>query len=105
MMYRKNNNLFDPELHLIKTKPQIKNKLKALLNELKKFKVPTTSVIDYKTRNNRKIFHSSTKLIACDSDIDGAFKSMHQSVMTKMKNYAIIKHSLKILECQYKEKM
>ena len=104
MMYRKNNNLFDPELHLIKTKPQIKNKLKALLNELKKFKVPTTSVIDYKTRNNRKIFHSSTKLIACDSDIDGAFKSMPQSVMTKRKNYAIIKHSLKILECQYKER-
>ena len=99
MMYRKNNDLFDPELHLINTKPEIKNKLKALLNELKKFKVQTTSVIDYKARNNRKIFHLSTKLIACDSDIDGAFKSMHQSVMTKMKNYAIIKHSLKISEC------
>ena len=91
-MYRKNNDLFDPESHLI-------NKLKALLNELKKFKVQTTSVIDYKARNNCKIFHLSTKLIAFDSDIDGAFKFMHQSVMTKMKNYAIIKHSLKILEC------
>ena len=98
-MYRKNNNLFDPGLHLINTKPKIKNKLKALLNELEKFKVQTTSDIDCKARNNRKIFHLSTKLIACDSDIDGAFKSMHQSVMTKMKNYAIIKHSLKILEC------
>ena len=98
-MYRKNNNLFDPELHLINTKPEIKNKLKALLSELKKFKVQTTSVIDCKATNNRKIFHLSTKLIACDSDNDRAFKSMHQSVMTKMKNYAIIKHSLKILEC------
>ena len=98
-MYRKNNNLSDPGLHLINTKPEIKNKLKALLNELEKFKVQTTSDIDCKARNNRKIFHLSTKLIAYDSDIDGAFKSMHQSVMTKMKNYAIIKHSLKILEC------
>ena len=32
-------NLFDPELHLIKTKSEIKNKLKGFLNELKKFKV------------------------------------------------------------------
>ena len=35
-----------------------------------------------------KIFHSSTKLIASDSDIDEAFKSMHQSIITKIKNYA-----------------
>ena len=32
-------NLFDPELQLINTKPMIKNKLKELLSELKKFKV------------------------------------------------------------------
>ena len=32
-------NLFDPELQLINTKPMIKNKLKKLLSELKKFKV------------------------------------------------------------------
>ena len=32
-------NLFDPELQLINTKPMIKNKLKQLLSELKKFKV------------------------------------------------------------------
>ena len=31
-------NLFDPELQLTNTKPEIKNKLKALLNELKKFR-------------------------------------------------------------------
>ena len=34
-------------------------------------------------------FHSSTKLIASYSDIDEAFKSMHQSIMTKIKKYAI----------------
>ena len=34
-------NLFDPELQLINTKPVIKNKLKELLSELKKFKVQT----------------------------------------------------------------
>ena len=32
-------NLFDSELRLINTKPMIKNKLKELLNESKKFKV------------------------------------------------------------------
>ena len=31
-------NLFDPELQLLNTKPVIKNKLKALINELKKNK-------------------------------------------------------------------
>ena len=101
-------NLFDPELQLINTKPVIKNKLKELLSELKKFKIQTLLFLDYKKRNDRKIFHSSAKLIASDSDIDEAFKSMHQSIMTKIKNYAckncidfdvIIKHSIKILEC------
>ena len=99
---------FDSELQLINTKPMIKNKLKELLSELKKFKVQTILVLDYKKRNDRKIFHSSAKLIASDSDIDEAFKSMHQSIMTKIKNYAckdwivldvIIKHSIKIFEC------
>ena len=75
---------------------------------MEKFKVQTTLVLDYKKRNNRNIFHSSAKLIASDSDIDEAFKSMHQSIMTKIKNYAckdwivldvIIKHSIKIFEC------
>ena len=49
----------------------------------------------------------SAKLIASDSDIDEAFKSMHQSIMTKTKIYAckdwivlglIIMHSIKIFE-------
>ena len=31
------SNLFDPQLQLINTKPMIKNKLKELLSELKKF--------------------------------------------------------------------
>ena len=66
----------------------IKNKLRELLNELKKFRVQTILVLDYKKRNHCKIFHSCTKLIASDSDIDKAFISMHQSIMTKIKNYA-----------------
>ena len=61
-------------------------------------------------RNHRKIFHSSVELSAADSDIDEAFKSMHQSIMTKMENSAgenwivvetILKHSSKIFECAY----
>ena len=51
------SNLFDPELHLINTKPTIKNKLKELLSELKKFKVQKILVLEYKKRNDRKIFH------------------------------------------------
>ena len=76
-------NIFDPELQLISTKPVIKNKLKELLGELKKFKVQTILVLDYKKRNDSKIFYSCTKLIASDSEIDQAFKSMHQSINDK----------------------
>ena len=79
------DNIFDPELQLINTKLIIENKLKELLGELKKLKVQTILVLDYKKRNNCKIFHSSTELVASDSDIDEAFKSMLQSIMTKLK--------------------
>ena len=61
------------------TKLVIKNKLKELVNELKKFKVQTILVLHYKETNDFKIFHSSAKLL----DIDEAFKSMHQSIMVK----------------------
>ena len=96
-------NLFDPESQLINTKPMIKNKLKEFLSELKKFKVQAVLILDYKKRNDLKIFHSSTKLTASDSDIDEAFKSMHQSIMANIDNYdceywialdVIIKHSV-----------
>ena len=56
-----------------------------MLSELQKFKVQIILVLDYKKRNDRKIFHSSAKLIASDSDIDEEFKSMYQSIMTKNK--------------------
>ena len=100
-------NIFDPEIQLIKTKPMVKKRFKKLLSGLKKFKVQEPLVIDYKKRNDHKVFHSSTKLIATDSDIDKAFLSMHQSIMTKTKNDfcedwivldVIIKHIIKIFE-------
>ena len=59
-------NIFDPELQLVKTKPVINNKLKGLLSELQKFKVQTMLVLDYKKRNNHKIFYASATLIASD---------------------------------------
>ena len=89
------------------TKPLIKNKLKGLLSELKKFKVQTVLALDYKKKNDSQIFYSYTKLIDSDLDVDEAFKSMHQSLI-KIKNYvckdysvldAIIKHNIKISEC------
>ena len=90
----------------------MKNKLKGLLSASKKFKVQSILVLEHQKRNDHKIFHSSTKLTADDSDIDEAFKSMHQSIITKIKNSAsedwvvetIVKHSIKIFECQYRQK-
>ena len=81
-------NIFYSELQRINTKLTIKNKLKEFLSELKMVKVQTILVLDFKKRNDCKIFHSRTKLIASDSNTDEAFKSMHQSIMTKIKNYA-----------------
>ena len=81
-------NIFGQELQLINTKPMIKNKLKEFLSKLKKLKIHAILVLDYKKRYDCNIFHSSTKLIASDSGIDESFKSMHQSIMTKIKNYA-----------------
>ena len=78
-------NLLDPGIQLIDTKPVIKNKLKELLSELRKFKVQAILTLDHKKRNDRKIFHSCTKLITSDSDINEACKSMHQSIVTKIK--------------------
>ena len=69
-------NIFDPELQLIDTKPKIKNKLKELLIKLKMFKIQKILGLDYKKRNDRKIFRSSGKLIASDSDIDETFSSI-----------------------------
>ena len=59
-------NLFDPELQLIYTKHTIKNKLKELLSDFKKFKVQAILVLVYKIRNDFKIFHSSSKIAASD---------------------------------------
>ena len=67
----------------------IKNKLKELLSELKKFKVQIILVLEYKKRNDRKTIYLSAKLIASNSDIDEAFKSMHQSIMTKIKKLCL----------------
>ena len=41
-------NLFDPELELINSKAMVKNKLKELLSELKKFQVQTILVKEKK---------------------------------------------------------
>ena len=54
-------NLLNPELQLTNTKLVIKSKLEGLLNDLKKFKVQTILVLDYKKRDDNQIFHSCTK--------------------------------------------
>ena len=64
--YVKMLNIFEAELKLINTKLMLKNKLKKLLSKSKKFKAETIIVLEYRKRNDCKIFHSSTKLIASD---------------------------------------
>ena len=79
-------NLFDRELQLINTKPMIKNNMKELLSELKKFKLQMISILEYKKRNDCKIFHSSTNLIASVSEINETFIiSMHRKILTRTK--------------------
>ena len=63
----------------------IKNKLKVLLRELKKFRQ-----YECKKRNNRKIFHSSTKFSG-NSDIDESFKSMYQKYYDKNEKPMLVK--------------
>ena len=74
--------------------------MKKLLSELKKYKVQTILTLKL-----------NAKLIASDSDIDEAFKSMHQNIMAEITNSTskywtdierIIKHGIKIFECYYK---
>ena len=81
-------NIFYPEIQMINTKCMMKTKLIKLLSELNSFKNKTILVLEYAKRSYDKIFHSSAKLIPIDSDIDKAFKSKHQSIMTRIKNYA-----------------
>ena len=75
---------------------------------MKKFKVQTILVLECKKRNDCKIFHSSVKIVVSDSDTVEAFTYMHQSIMTKIKNYAsedwsvldvIIRHSIETFAC------
>ena len=101
-------NLFDLKSQLINTTLVLKSKLEELLIEMKMFIVQAILILDYKKKNDCKIFHSSAKLIAIDSDIDEAFRSICQSIMTKIKIYGsddwiafnlIIKYSIIIFEC------
>ena len=89
------------------------SKIKEMLSELSKFKVQKILDLDYKKRNDIKIFHSSAKLTDSDSDIDETFKSTHQSIKTNQKKYTCedwnvldvtIKHDIKVFACKYKEK-
>ena len=61
----------------------IKNKLKKLLSELKMFRIQAILALEYKKRNDRKIFYLSVKSIVSDSDIDEELLSVHQSIMAK----------------------
>ena len=63
---------------------------------MKKFKVQAALVLDYKIRNDSQMFHSCAKLTGSDLAIDEAFKSMHHSIITKIKNKYIF-------ECENKE--
>ena len=74
---------------------------------MKKFKARTILVLEYKKRNDSKTFHLSTDLTASNSGFEEAFKFMHQSIITKIRNYVskdwivldvFMKNSIKIFE-------
>ena len=50
-----------------------------MLKSYRKVKVQTVLDLHYKKRNDKEIFHSSTKLIASDLDIDKTF-SLNQFI-------------------------
>ena len=85
-------NHFHPKFQLSMTKPTIKNKFKKNAKWVEKLQA--ILVLEYKKINVRNIFHSSTKQNASDSDIDEAFISMHQNIMTLIK--------VGCLSCNYK---
>ena len=79
--------------------------LKELLSELKKYKVQIILLLDYKKRNDCKIFHSSGKLIASVETLMRHLNPRIKVLWQKIKNYTckdwialdvIIKHSVSI---------
>ena len=84
-------------------------KLRNLLGELKKFKVQTILVLEFKKMDDHKVIYKIflfiTNLNVNDSDIDKAFRSMHQSIITKIKKFSllivktIVEHNIKLCEC------
>ena len=70
-------------MQLVNTKPVIENKLKELLSASKNFNVQIILILDYKKQNDRKIYHSSAKLIASASDSDEAFNPYIKALWQK----------------------
>ena len=52
---------------------------------MKKLKDQTILILDCKKIKDHKIFNPNANLIAINSDIDKAFQSIHQKIMTKIK--------------------
>ena len=59
-----------------------------MLKSCKKVKVQTVLDLHYKKRNDKEIFHSSTKLIASDLDIDKTF-SLNQFIRALWQKWKI----------------
>ena len=80
-----------------------------MLGGLKKFKVQTILVSEFKKIDAHKVIYKIflfiTNLNLNDSDIDNAFRSMHQSIITKIKKFSllivktIVEHNIKLCEC------
>ena len=56
-------NVFNPKLQMSNTKPVIENKLNGLLSELRKIKVQTKLVLDYKTIIKKTTVKSSVRVL------------------------------------------
>ena len=80
-------NLFDPELQLINTKPMIKNKLKKLLGDLKKFKVLKILVSDYKKKT---IVKSSIQVLNLLPVIQTLIKNLYSYIKALWQKWQIM---------------
>ena len=84
-------NSFNPVLQIKDTEPEVKNKLKKLLTESRKFKFVTTLVLvfkkiesDYKTKYDTFYSNSKAQIIINESGIDDVFESTCSTIISNI---------------------
>ena len=100
-------NSFDPELPHKDTEFAIKNKLLDLLTELKVFNFVATLVLEFKkvrrddkTKYNTFYSNSKTETNINEREIDGVFKSIYATIISKIQN-SLVKCSGRVIDSDH----